>query len=313
MKTNSILIGVGVVVVLCGGIFLGGALKSGDDADESASDGTKGAPAERITPRPSSLTSRGPAATKSSNSRESSWAKLTEKYGDSRTNLSKKVTEDISKMMGDALDLADMGSKLAGGQSAAGMASDQALNALSRQLDLTDEQKEKAAGIVSKRVSERFDAVRELSSAMNDDPSAMMETILAGDAYSRGEITEDEYNNITGETTAMLGNIAGFGMGGMGGRGGASQLSDPLLAAELQPILDPAQQQKMLELTEQAQARSNQGNGGGMPFQNGTLPVMDLEKLDASVQSTQKLTSGLRAMMEGFGELQNAQPPANGE
>ncbi len=308
MKRNNILIGVGAVAILGAGIFLGGALKSDDGG--SASDDTKGTPAERIRTRPSTLTSRTPTQTKSSNTRESSWAKLTEKYGDSRTKLSKKVTEDISKMMGDAMELVDMGSKLAGGKSATDMASDQALGAISRQLDLTDEQKAKAAEIVSKRVSERFNAVKELSTAMNEDPSAMMETILAGDAFSRGEITEDEYKSITGETTAMLGNIAGFGMGGMGGRGGASQLSDPLLNAELQPLLTPEQQQKMAELNEQAQAKSSQGNAGGMPFQNGTLPVMDLEKLDASVQSTQKLTSGLRAMMEGFGELQNAQPPA---
>lgn len=308
MKTNSIIIGVGAVGILCAGIFLGGALKSGDNAKEAGA--ANGDPAAGNARKPSTLTSRNPVATKSSNSRESAWAKLTEKYGDSRTNLSKKVTEDISKMMDDALDLADMGARLAGGKTAAEMSSDQALAALSRQLDLTDEQKDQAAAIVSKRVSERFEAVREITSAMNEDPCAMMETILAGDAYSRGEISEDEYNGITGETTAMFGNIAGFGMGG---RGGASQLSDPLLAAGLQPILDPAQQQKMAELTEQAQARSNQGNAGGMPFQNGTLPAMDLEKLDATVQSGRKLTGGLRAMMEGFGELQRAQPPADGE
>ncbi|QTN32484.1 hypothetical protein HZ994_09135 [Akkermansiaceae bacterium] len=310
MKTNSIMIGVGAVALLGAGVFLGGALKSDGDADIPPSTGSNGVAPGTQNPGKSSLTSRDPVATKSSNSRESSWAKLSEKYGDSRTKLSKKVTEDISKMMGDAMDLVDMGSKLAGGESAAGMASQQAVGALSRELDLTDEQKEKAREIVTKRVSERLDAVRELSSAMNDDPSAMMEAILAGDAFSRGEITEDEYQGITADTTAMLGNIAGFGMGGMGGRGGVSQFSDPLLTAELMPILDPAQQQKIAELSAKAQASSGQGNTGGMPFQNGTLPVMDLERLDASVQSTKKLTSGLRAMMEGFGELQNAQPPA---
>lgn len=309
MKTNGILIGVGAVGILCAGIFLGGALKSGGGGG-SAADGD---PAERIAPRPSTLTSRNPGATKSSNSRESSWARLTEKYGDSRTKLSKKVTEDISKMLGEAMDLTDMGAKLAGGKSAEEMAADQATNSLARQLGLTEEQKAKAAEIVGKRVSERFAAVRELSTAMNEDPSAMMEAILAGDAYSRGEITEDEYKSITGETTALLRNVAGFGMGGMGGRGGASQLSDPLLTAELQPILNPEQQQKMADLSAQAQARSDQGNAGGMPFQNGALPAMDLEKLDASVQSAQKLTGGLKAMMEGFGELRTITPPANGE
>jgi len=310
MKTNSILIGVGAVVILCGGIFLGGALKSGGDADGAASEGANGAPADRNAPKSSPLTSRNPAATKSSNSRESSWATLTEKYGDSRTKLSKKVTEDISKMLGDALDLADMGSKLAGGQSAAGMASGQATDALARELGLTDEQKAKAAEIVAKRVSERFDAVRELSSVMNDDPSAMMETILAGDAFSKGKITQEEYDEISADELGILRNVAGLGLGG---GGGASGLSDPLLPAQLQPLLTPEQQRKLAELSEQALASSKQGDAGGLPFQNGTLPALDLEKLAASVQSAQKLAGGLRAMMEGFGELQKVQPPAIGE
>ena len=303
MKTNGIIIGVAAVAILCGGIYLGSTLNSGDGADGGSSNEANDAAAQRAASRPSGLGSGGATSTKSSNSRESAWAKLTEKYGDSRTKLSKKITEDISKMMDDAMDLTDMGARLAGSESAAEMATGQTTNALARRLGLTDEQKEKASEIVGKRVSERFDAVRELSSAMNEDPSAMMETILAGDAYSRGEITEDQYNEITGETTSLLKNVAGFG-----GRG--AEFSDPLLASELQPILTAEQQQKLSELTEQSQARANGRGSGGMPFQDGTLPAMDLEKLDTSVQSAQKLTGGLRAMMEGFSELQNVTPPA---
>jgi hypothetical protein len=39
---------------------------------------------------------------------------------------------------------------------------------------------------------------------------------------------------------------------------------------------------------------------------------MDLEKLDQSIQSAQKLTGGIRAMMEGLKGLQQLNPPATG-
>ena len=234
----------------------------------------------------------------------------TEKYGDGRTKLSKKVTGDISKVMDDAMELADMGSQLAGGKSASEMATTQAVDSLTKRLGLSDEQKAKATEIVQKRIAERMSAVKDLSAAMREDPTAMMETILAGDAYSRGGITEDEYNSASSQTLGLLKNVAGFG--GFGGGGGGSQLSDPVLASELQSVLTSDQQQQLADIVTQAQDSSAQAGPGKLPFQNGSLPAMDLEKLDQSIQSAQKLTGGIRAVMEGLKGLQQAAPAATG-
>lgn len=313
MKNKNIIIGVAGIAILCGGIFLGSALKNGSNSASSPSNGPAASGAAQTgattTGAATPGTAAGPQSDKSSKPRpESAWAKLTEKYGDGRTKLSKKVTADIAKVMGDAMELADMGAELTGGKSAKEMAATQAVGALTTRLGLTDEQKAKATEIVQKRIAERMDAMKELTSAMGTDPGPMMETILAGDAFSRGEITEDEYNTASQDTRALLRNVSGFGFGGPGG--GGAQLSDPVLAEQLQTMLTPEQQTQLADIVKQAEDKAAQGGPSKMPFQNGNLPAMDLEKLDQSMQSAQKLTTGIRAMMEGFKGLQQLNPPA---
>jgi hypothetical protein len=311
MKNKNIIIGVAGIAILCGGIYLGSTLKNGGDSASNPSNGPAANTANQTGAAQTAAdpgSPAGPSSDKSSKPRpESAWAKLTEKYGDSRTKLSKKVTADMAKVMGEAMELADMGAELAGGKSAKEMTSKQAVDALASRLGLTDEQKAKATEVVQKRVAERMDAMKELSTAMGDDPGPMMETILAGDAFSRGEITEDEYNTASQDTLALLRNVSGFGFGGPGG--GGSQLGDPVLAEQLQTVLTPEQQTQLAEIVKQAQEKAAQGGSSKIPFQNGNLPAMDLEKLADSMQSAQKLTTGIRAMMEGFKGLQQLNPP----
>lgn len=40
-----------------------------------------------------------------------------------------------------------------------------------------------------------------------------------------------------------------------------------------------------------------------------TLPKMELEKMDTSIQSARKITVGIKSMMEGFGGLKDLAPP----
>jgi len=58
----------------------------------------------------------------------------------------------------------------------------------------------------------------------------------------------------------------------------------------------------------QKAAERAQNSNQQMPFQNGNLPVMELEKLDQTMLSAQKLTTGLRAMMEGFQGMKELNP-----
>jgi len=307
MKNNNIAIGVAGIAILGCGIFLGNILKNNGNPASSNVNGTTAGGANS---KGASLGSANPDAPKMNTSskprKESAWARLSEKYGDGRTKLSRKVTADIATVMDDAMELADMGAEFTGGKSATEMVTSQAVASFANRLGLSDEQKAKATEIMEKRIAERFKAVKELSSAMREDPAPMMETILAGDAFSRQEITEQEYNNASADTLGLLKNISGFGFGGPGG---GSQLSDPVLAGQLQSMLTPEQQTQLAEIVKQAEEKAAQAGPLKMPFQNGNLPVMDLEKLDLSMQSAQKLTGGLRAMMEGFKGLQQVTPP----
>lgn len=312
MKNNNLIIGIAGLAILCGGIFLGSTLKNGGDSGkdpEAAASAAAQKEAATGTGNPGAAAA-AKSETASKPRPKSAWAELTEKYGDSRTKLSKKVTEDIVKVMGEAMELADMGAELAGSKSATEMASKQTLNGLSSRLGLTDDQKAKATEIVQQRIAGRMNAMKELSTAMSEDPGPMMETILAGDAFSRGEITQAEYNSASQDTLELLKNVSGFAFGGPGGR---SQLSDPLLAEQLQSVLTAEQQQQLAEIVKQAEEKAAQAGPARMPFQDGTLPAMDLEKLAASMQSAQKLTTGIREMMEGLKGLQQLNPPAGSE
>lgn len=300
---SKIILAIAGIALLAGGIYLGKGMGSKTGAETATSDGA---------PQPPGLGSAGnnaPAAAGKKTSRkregESSWAKLTEKYGDGKTKLSKKITQDMAGMLDDAMDLADMGAELGGATSARALASKQALDALTAKLGLTEEQKTKVADIVAERVGRRMDAVKELTTAMRDDPGGMMETILAGDAYSRKEITEEEYKQASEETLAVLKNVSGFALSG---RGAGSDITDPLLAEQLRPVLGTDQQKQLDDLMQQAEAAKANSSRQEMPFQNGNLPAMELEKLDQTMASAQKLTTGLKAMMEGFKGLKSANP-----
>lgn len=306
MKQQHILLGVVGLVLLGGGIYLGTTLgnKKAEPSTATATTPTNSVAGPSGSGAAAGATPAAGAATGSKDrAGDSAWSKLTEKYGDGRTKLSNKVTKDMAGLLKDAMSLTDMGAELAGAGSAKELAIKQATDALSSRLGLTEEQKAKVAGLVEERVTERMDAVTELATAMENDPEGMMETILAGDALSRGEMTQEEYDAVSADTLSVLRNVSGFALSGRGG----ADLSDPLLAEQLNSVLDATQQQQLAEIVKQATDRA-QNSSQQMPFQNGNLPVMELEKLDQTMISAQKLTTGLKAVMEGFKGMKELAP-----
>lgn len=103
-------------------------------------------------------------------------------------------------------------------------------------------------------------------------------------------------------------NVSGFAFSGRGG----GDLSDPLLAQQLEGILTPEQQQQLAGIMQKA-TEAQAKNPQQLPFQNGNLPAMELEKLDQTMASAQKLTTGLKAMMEGLQGMKDLAPPQNGQ
>lgn len=230
-------------------------------------------------------------------------AQLTERYGDSRTKLSKSIAFDIAGLMKEAMELADMGAALAGSTSAKEQAIKGTLDALANRLKLTDEQKEQARGIVEQRVERRIASAKEMAASLEKDPTSMMATILAGDAHKRGEISEAEYKAVASETLASMRQVSGFALSGRGG----NDLGDAVLAEQLAPILDTEQKTQLDGIVQKSADAAPSPQQ--MPLQNGNFPAMEIESLDKAVVNAKKLTGGLKSLMEGMQGMKDLAPP----
>jgi hypothetical protein len=242
----------------------------------------------------------------------SAWARLAEKYGPEKTCLSSKVTSNITSVIHDGVNLANTWAKNTGSGSVAEAATKEIMRNATTQLGLNETQQQQASGLIQSVIERRMNAITDLTSAMSSEPEQMMDMLLAGDALARNEITQAQYDQMTLPTRTMLRNIGNF-MTGQSGSGGLAQLmGDQATADQLNAILTPEQQTKLADfatqMTERAQARQQRGNNSGMPFQMGQIPVMELDKLDQSVASMQKMTEAARLMMEGMKGLKDANP-----
>ncbi len=301
MKQKPLLITGAALLLLAAGIFFYSSKEK-----QNQGDSPQPIAAGTAQTGESSQTSGVAGSTTSSVARDgdATMAALTEKYGDGRTKLSKKIALDMAGLMKDALELADLGAAMGGSASAKEMAIKQTTDALASRLKLTEEQKVEVKAIVEKRVENRIAAAHELAAALEKDPSAMMETILAGDAFKRGDITQEEYDATSKETLDSMKQVSGLALSGRGG----SDLSDAVLAEQLGPILNPDQQQQLGGIVDKA-AEPPANNTPQMPLQNGNLPAMELEKLDQAVVNAKKFTTGLKSVMEGVRGMQELTPP----
>lgn len=305
-RKASIAIAIAVIAVGIG-VY---ALQTNTDKTAPAAAGPSAAP-QRPSQSPAAGANPAPAAgdAKAKPREAGAWSRLTEKYGGTRTNLSQKVTTDIADVLDQTLELADMGAQMGGSKTVAEAAAKETVRGLADQLGLTDEQKTKAAGIVESAVNQRLGTLKELTGAMRGDPEAMMEMLLAGDAVSRNEMTQAEYDETTAATRQMLQNISGFLVGRNPGAAGAPLFGDEQFTQQLGAILTPEQQALLTEYSQKmADQAAQTQRPGRLPFQNGTIPVMELEKLEQTVASAKLMTGGLRQLMEGMKGMQQNLP-----
>lgn len=308
---NKFLLPIGAAVVIACVVLAYLVFKSGDPAtpaDTATSDaparpsggnfGNAGNPADSPAARPPRSSSRNGGA----------WARLAEKFGESRTGLSKKVTDDLAVVLEDSLKLADMGAKLAGAQGMVEATTRPTVDLLGRQLELSDEQKEQATAIVSKAVEARFQAVEELTAAMKSDPEPVMELFLYGDAVARGEMTQEEYETATAGTRGMLQDVSGYVMG-RGPNTAMPLLGDENFNNDLAAILTPAQREELATLNANPPEAPPRRGPANLPFQNGEVPVMELEKLDQAISSARTMTGGLQQVFQGLEGLQQNDEP----
>lgn len=245
----------------------------------------------------------------------SAWAKLAEKYGPEKTALSSRITSNLTSVIKDGMELANMAATNSGASSLAEAASRNLVRGGATRLGLTEEQQRQATVILEPVIGKRVQAVTDLMQTMGSEPEPVMELMLAGDALARNQITQAEYDRVTASTRAMLQQVGDFVTGRAGGAGGSQVLLDPEVTAQLSAILTPEQQAKLVDMVaataEKAQTRmARPGTITGNSFQPGQLPVMELDRLDQTVSSFRQMTEAGRMMLEAMKGLREANAKA---
>ncbi|OYV05985.1 MAG: hypothetical protein CFE26_08720, partial [Verrucomicrobiales bacterium VVV1] len=177
------------------------------------------------------------------------------------------------------------------------------LGKLGRDLKLTDEQQEKAAALYSDYQKRQLEKLKGSVENLKKDPTALMQTLLASDAFSRGKITEDDYKQ---SQTSAAENLKGV-INPLDRKNfsGGNPREDETFNREFQTLLDPTQAETYQAAIAAEQANPDEKKNAG---DISNLPAMELEKLDGTVVAAKKMTSGLKQMMEGMGGLQDLGP-----
>jgi len=233
-------------------------------------------------------------------------AELVAQYGESRTNLSKHVTANVVGILDDAVQMGEMMISGQGGGFGRGNGLGMALGKLNGELEMTPEQNEQALAILTehqrRKVAEQKDAI----SRLQKDPTPLMKLILASDAGARGELQDEGYRLVQEETGKDLKGV--INPLDRKNFGGGSPLRDPEFVSGLRGILDPSQVDKLdrtmtqRETDTQADPDTIPGVGEG---NIASLRKMELEKLDLSIESARKVTTGIKSMMDGMGGLKD--------
>ena len=232
---------------------------------------------------------------------------LATQYGESRTNLSKHVTENVVSLLEDTIEMGEMATsgQFAGAFGGQDGALRMGLGRLGNDLKLTDEQREKARAMFGEFQKRQLAQSKEAVERLKKDPTALMQLMLASDARARGEIDDAEYKRLQTGAGEDLGGVLSP-LDERNFRGGRP-LRDEAFVSEFKAILDPEQQQTLQASLDQ-QATGNTGENAIPDGNIANLPSMELEKLDTTIQSVKKLTTGFKSLMEGFGGLQDLGP-----
>ena len=300
-KKTAITAGVALLLVGAGAVALVNRSKESATDNTGIAGGTASpatgpasaglAPVESATERAARTKPRDPAGN----------ADFIAKYGDARTNLSKHVATNLISLLEDAVEMGEMAASGEMGNAFGGPRNGlrMGLGPLNDQLKLTEEQQDKAAKIYQDYQKRELVKSKEAIERLKKDPTALMQLMLASDAHSRGEMPQEEYDQLQASTAEDLkGTINPLDRNNY--RGG-QPLRDEAFVSELQTILDPTQAET---LSAAAAAQPKAGDDRSM----GNLPSMELEKMDQTVASAKKMTTGLKSMMEGMGGLQDLGP-----
>ncbi len=229
---------------------------------------------------------------------------LVEKYGRARTAKARQVSDNVVAILDDVIAVGELMMK--GGQQM-GPGRRGMVNGLTRRMgiELSEEQQEKALALYDEWQQGELEKSKKTAMTLRDDPTAMMELFLAGDAKERGELDEADYAAIRDEAAGALGDILNP-LDRENFRGDRRMAADENLMESFAGILDPDQAEKFSAFRAEQESSADQQNRGGSTITS--MATMELDTLDSAVGSAKKMTSGFRLLIEGMGSLQEARP-----
>lgn len=303
MTKKAAIAGAAVLLIGVGAIAI--ATRNKDGASSATTGTTPAAASSRPSPG-ASLSPVDEAAEKSKVRKErekSRDAEFVSQYGESRTNLSRKIVGDVVGLLEDAVAMGEMATsgKAAGAFGGPGQGLRRGLGGTYDKLALTDEQKDKANAVYTEFQKRQLEKTKGTIEDLKKSPESLMRLFLTGDAYKRGDMTETDFRQYQKDNAGELEKVINP-LDRKNFQGG-QPLRDPAFQTEMAGILDPTQAE-----TFQAAVAEDTSKAATKDTDISNLPVMPLEKLDESITSAHKMTSGIKQMMEGMGGLQELGP-----
>lgn len=230
-------------------------------------------------------------------------AELISEYGESRTHLARTVANNVVGLFEDVVAMGEMMTK---GESPFGgprAAMNMALGGLNRRLELSDEQSSQAAELFNNHQKRQIEETKGLITKMKQDPSSVMKLMLASDEFTRGNMSEEEFQRIQQQAGQDLQGAVNP-LDHENFRGG-QPLEDEEFVSGMRAVLNPDQLETFNEEVAQRQASAADAEAKRSIT---SIPSMELEKMDEAISSARKLTGGVKQMMEGMSGLRELEP-----
>ncbi len=296
--TKKTAITAGVILVLAGA---GTAVLLNQNKDEGTATTQKGTEvSSKGSSHPSGLSPVEPSA-KTERSKPRDPAEnpdLVKKYGESRTNLSKQVATNLISVLEDAVAMGEMAMNGDGNQMFGGRRGGLRMamgGELNEKLAMNDEQQEKAAEIFKEFQKRELAKTKESIESMKKDPTSIMKLMLASDAQSNGKMTPEEFKQVQDSLSDDLKSTINP-LDRKNFQGG-QPMKDATFRNDMTAMLDPDQAETFKAAAAEQDAKKQEDRSIN------SLPAMDLEKMDTTVASAKKMTTGFKNVMEGMGGM----------
>lgn len=228
-------------------------------------------------------------------------ADLIAKYGESRTNLSKHVGQELVGLLEDSAEMLDwvtskdLGATFGGD----GSVTTQVLGELGDKLKLNESQEKKLAEMQSELIRRETAKVRTTVDQIRQKPEAVMELLLASDAVQRGQMPAADYEALQDSLALDIQGLPEI----LGEENHPSDaLKDEAFVQQLKGLLE-ADQSAVLEAALQEKVQAQEGAAGKTH-----LPAMALEDAETKIGATRKIMGGALQIMKSLPQLSGQGP-----